>query len=343
LFVFDTDAFVDEEPVIGAAAPDPTNNSIPCCAIVAVDKHVLSDLGTGLSVLAIHEMGHILGLRHPHDGYSSVLGEFNNWFFDWSYTPMSYASPTGLGCGLSQQCGLVISEFGQFNSDAIDRGFALYLLDQTQRNLFNSALELQRKGYSTSSLPMAMTERLVSIEQNIKDAKENFVNMNYFNRHTFGKTNATAGNDDAFDFVLGAFTESEAFVNEVASVPIFEEPSKAAETSISIKLSAKQKRDLVMLVAKNERDSTGSVYSIAVNTGDADISAFRAPKGWESHRTSFNEIVFKATDPMDPGEKVKIKLKVELEEITINWVSYDNEMNIVSTGMTKPFLIRQRT
>ncbi len=357
LFVFDTDAYVDKEPVVGTAAPDPADKSIPCCAIVAVDKHALFDLGTGLSILAIHEMGHVLGLRHPHDG-ANTKGEFNNWFFDWSYSPMSYSSPTGLGCGLpDEQCGLVVSEFGQFNADAVDRGFVLYLLDQTQRNVYSSLLQLQEKSYNTGNLPASIVEKLAGIDDDVKASKEHFVRMNYFDRQTFADVADPQGLDDAFDFALRAFTTSEMFVSDVTSVSNSAEdqssqvpqsveipnPTEIPQVSISMKFSAKQKKDLVMLVAKNDRESNGSVFSIEINTIDADVVAFRAPKGWESHRTASNEIVLTAEEPIKPGEKVKIMMKVDQEGIMINWISYDKEMSTVANGKTTPFLIRQRT
>jgi hypothetical protein len=97
-----------------------------------------------------------------------------------------------------------------------------------------------------------------------------------------------------------------------------------------------------MLVAKNDRESNGSVFSIEINTIDADVIAFRAPKGWESQRTASNVIMLMTEEPIKPGEKVKILMKVDQEGILINWVTYDKEMTTVANGKTAPFLIRQR-
>src|SRR5574341_741148 len=49
LFVFDTPAYVDKVPVVGSAIPDPEDKTIPCCAIVAVDKHSLLVYRSGRS------------------------------------------------------------------------------------------------------------------------------------------------------------------------------------------------------------------------------------------------------------------------------------------------------
>ncbi len=220
LFVFDTPAYVDQIPVVGSAIPDPDDKSIPCCAIVAVDKHSLLDYGTGLSTLAVHEMGHVIGLRHPHDGFSESKNEFNNWFFDWSYTPMSYASPGILGCGLpGERCGLVITEFGAFNLDTMDRGLVLSLVRQALFDLNNSTLQLQEKSYDKTSFPDTIASKLSSINNDLQQSEEFFTNMNYFNFTTFGETEKSGGMDDAFDFALRASMDSQSLLREVRGLP----------------------------------------------------------------------------------------------------------------------------
>ncbi|MGH9922485.1 MAG: hypothetical protein ACRD38_07020, partial [Nitrososphaerales archaeon] len=220
LFVFDTPAYVDSVPVVGSAIPDPEDKTIPCCAIVAVDKHSLLDYGTGLSTLAVHEMGHIIGLRHPHDGHSESKHEFNNWFFDWSYTPMTYASPGILGCGLpAERCGLVITEFGAFNLDTMDRGLVLSLIRQAQFDRNNATLQLQEKDYDKSNFPEDIASKLSGINDDLQKSKEFFAQMNYFNFTTFGDTESSGAMDDAFDFALQASTNSQLLLEEVRGLP----------------------------------------------------------------------------------------------------------------------------
>lgn len=233
IFVFDTDAYVDRIPVLGTAAPNPADETIPCCAIVAVDKHALFDIGTGLSTTAIHEMGHVLGLRHPHDGHSPTIGEFNNWFFDWSYTPMSYISPMGLGCGVPDApCGLVVSEFGQFDHDAMDRAMILYLLNQVQRNVYDSLVSLESKGYDEGNLPDDVKSMLSSIDLGMQKSIEHFSNMNYFNYTSFkGMTDLLGSTDDSFDFALNALTNSEQLLEEVSSLARLERKGISTITS----------------------------------------------------------------------------------------------------------------
>ncbi len=222
LFVFDTDAYVDRVGVVGVAAPEPQDKTSPCCAIVAVGKHALFDFGAGLSTLAIHEMGHVIGLAHPHDGYNNTAGElFTDWFFDWSYSPLSYASPTVFGCGLpDNRCGLVVSEFGRFNIDAIDRGLVLSLLDQVQHNLYNSVSQLKEKGYDEYNSPPEIRSRISEIDYDVQKSKDLFMKMNYFNFTAFvNSTNTSDLANDAFDFALKAFSNSQSLLQESNDLP----------------------------------------------------------------------------------------------------------------------------
>ena len=232
LFVFDKSAYVDDAPTLGKAVPDPDDNTIPCCAIVAQDKHTLFNTGAGLSGVTIHEMGHVLGLRHPHDGHSPTEGEFIDWFFDWSYTPMTYSSPSSLGCGPSLRCGLVINEFGQFNYDALDRGMVLNLLNQTQKNIEDSKLQFVRSG-DEDNLPQSVSIKLTSIQIDIEKSKEYFENMTYFNHNTFmGTKSIMDPMDDAFDFALRALLTSEELLNTSNTLSKKLEPTGIKTVSI---------------------------------------------------------------------------------------------------------------
>jgi hypothetical protein len=90
--------------------------------IFEFDSPLLVSLGYGFSTTTVHEVGHHIGLSHPHDGYDSELGidygpggEFYYvWVGDESDTVMHYL-------GLS-------NTFSQFDMDNLYRGeFAGYL------------------------------------------------------------------------------------------------------------------------------------------------------------------------------------------------------------------------
>ncbi len=67
-------------------------------AQIDVNIAYYSDMSYGLTVLTMHEIGHAIGLSHPHDGwswlqyYETGFGEFVDWQWDMSYTQMTYAA-----------------------------------------------------------------------------------------------------------------------------------------------------------------------------------------------------------------------------------------------------------
>jgi hypothetical protein len=113
----------------------------------------------------------------------------------------------------------VISEFGQFDHDAMDRAIILSMLNQMQHNVYNSTILLEGKGYRNSNLPDSVKSALSSIDLNVQKSIENFVSMNYFNHTTFESTsNIMDPMDDAFDFALRALTDSEMLLKEASSL-----------------------------------------------------------------------------------------------------------------------------
>jgi hypothetical protein len=83
----------------------------------------------GFTTTTIHEVGHHLGMSHPHDGYDSEAGiDFGPggpfyfaWSGDQSHTVMSYIDLT--------------SEFGQFDRDNMDRHMVAAYINQANRVL----------------------------------------------------------------------------------------------------------------------------------------------------------------------------------------------------------------
>jgi hypothetical protein len=88
------------------------------------------DAGYGLSTTILHEVGHHIGLSHPHDGYDSGTNTdygpggdyYYAWLGDYSHSMMSYIDLSW--------------SFGQFNRDAMNRALttaylnrAIYILD----------------------------------------------------------------------------------------------------------------------------------------------------------------------------------------------------------------------
>jgi hypothetical protein len=100
--------------------------------------------GYGLSTTILHEVGHHLGLSHPHDGYDSGTNTdygpggdyYYAWLGDYSHSMMSYIDLSW--------------SFGQFNRDAMNRAlttaylnrasFILQLAEEQQKEILGNTL-----------------------------------------------------------------------------------------------------------------------------------------------------------------------------------------------------------
>jgi len=88
------------------------------------DSPAIRDIGGGASDLTVHEVGHHLGLSHPHDGYDTASGiDFSpsgpfyfTWEGDWSSTVMNYTHSE--------------FDFSQFNLDDMDRWMTAAYINQ---------------------------------------------------------------------------------------------------------------------------------------------------------------------------------------------------------------------
>ena len=86
-----------------------------------------TDMGYGFTATIIHEVGHHIGLSHPHDGYDSELDldydPFGYWQFVWTgdeaYTVMGYMSNVG--------------HFGVFDRDTLYRNEAAMYMKAVKR------------------------------------------------------------------------------------------------------------------------------------------------------------------------------------------------------------------
>jgi len=93
----------------------------------------------------------------------------------------------------------------------------------------------------------------------------------------------------------------------------------------------------VIIRVKNADDSGASVYSISIQVPDSVIEAFKGPRDWSKPESLSSEIRSSTLDePIEPGEKAVFKLKIEADEIVINWAAYDESNSIVDQGDTKP-------
>jgi hypothetical protein len=187
-------------------------------ALMVGYKAMLANQGSGFTGLAIHENGHVFGLRHPHDGYddpdhyASDDPSLADWLYDFQATPMSYLIPA-LGHGAGG------STFSWFNYDTLDRGHVLDLLNRTQFVLQEMALTLENVGYAT--LPADVQAVVNETNANWTLCLTEFAKMDYYNQ--------TEGADDAFLYAFQAWVSAkEAIVAAEAALlsgPTIDSPS----------------------------------------------------------------------------------------------------------------------
>jgi hypothetical protein len=108
-------------------------------------------LGYGLTTTATHEVGHHLGMSHPHDGYDSTIGVdygpgdefFYAWAGDESHSIMSYLD--------------LSNAFGQFDRDNMGRYLTAVYINQANR-ILAAILSSPRAGAVSSTLNAADTD-----------------------------------------------------------------------------------------------------------------------------------------------------------------------------------------
>ena len=118
---------LDDEPVPALGFADDNYVDGTQSLVFAFVSPEIVDLGYGLTTTIIHEVGHHVGLSHPHDGYDSATGvDFEpsgEFFFAWagdeSNSMMSYIDLNW--------------DFSQFDRDNMDRFQAAALVEAANR------------------------------------------------------------------------------------------------------------------------------------------------------------------------------------------------------------------
>ena len=136
----------------------------PLASVVTISPNSIISEHEGLTQTTIHELGHSLSLRHPHDfRYYGKL--YRIWTWDTASTPLSYLHS--------------VYDWNILNKDVIYRGNIRYLFNKTRHNIKEIRNHLQSIGFPKDAYPLYHYNSLKNISSIINSSLDSFVNHNY--------------------------------------------------------------------------------------------------------------------------------------------------------------------
>ena len=170
---------VGDSLVSGLAPSNPDNPTQPCCVLgVTYDKAVWGD-EVSVTDLVIHEVGHAIGLMHPFQGIDEKGKFFQNNYFNWYLSPMTYSSPPD-GCGFwyssyeEGSCGISDAKFTKFEKDNHARGVTSFLVQAALIDVYRTMINIEESGADPNNPPADVQNSLNIINSELDKAKSSF-------------------------------------------------------------------------------------------------------------------------------------------------------------------------
>jgi hypothetical protein len=116
----------------------------------------------------------------------------------------------------------------------------------------------------------------------------------------------------------------------------FPSPEANAVEEQNVQVTAKQIRDIILLVVRNESINMQSISKVDVLIGGASLKAFKGFKTWEAEANGQDQVTFTTSIPLKPGEKISFMLKVGVGEPLISWQTFDGNSLLLAEGGLKP-------
>ncbi|MEM3065724.1 MAG: hypothetical protein QXI81_00095 [Nitrososphaerota archaeon] len=213
VFVGEKSMYVDEKYVIGKAIPLEEDPGKPRGVAVGLSFETVRE--EGLTFTVTHEVGHTLGLAHPHDdidetqirivGPGKVKMEVRTrWIYSWTDTVMAYANVFPVMEDRSLFVGMypMKTYFSKFDLDALDRAIVAIILSYYAQTRADVIDRLERAGIDPSDVKeiQSILERADAMASK---AVNEFKKHNYFDRFSF--TGLGAQLVSAFDYAWEAF------------------------------------------------------------------------------------------------------------------------------------------